>query len=66
MRKLATVMAALMLGGCASVPSAKLVAPQRATIATKQIAKPVEQPTPNQTVKRRWFKGFKIKLLHDR
>jgi len=65
MRKISVTVLALMLGGCASVPAPRPSISHKAP-AAKQAVKPVEQPTPNQTVKRRWFKGFKIKLLHNR
>lgn len=75
MKKLAIAAAvALMAAGCAHNPqsytsSAKVVQPQvnRAAKADKYVmpkAAPVEMPTPNQAVKKRWFDGFKIRLLH--
>ncbi len=67
MKKLAIAAAALMLSGCASIPQPK---PSQAPIARivkadKQVAPkqpikvaPVEQPTPNETVKKRWYDRF--------
>lgn len=60
MKKASVLVLALMLAGCASDPkphgytkSAKIVQPAQTV-----------QPTPNQIVKKRWFRGFKIKLFH--
>ena len=72
MKTIAIAAAALMLAGCAHQKPVmqKPEQPQvnRAKKADKHVMpkKAVEQPmpTPNQTVKKRWFNGFKVKLLH--
>ena len=67
MKKLAIAAAALMLTGCASIPQPKQ-APQQVNRAVKAdkkapakpqiIVAPVEHPTPNETVKKRWYDRF--------
>jgi starvation-inducible outer membrane lipoprotein len=55
---------AALLAGCASIPQPKQSPPQvnRAVKADKKAApKPpvnVEKPTPNETVKKRWYDRF--------
>lgn len=56
MRKLAVAAAVLMLAGCASVPDSKQAAPKKPPAV--KVA-PVEQPTANQVVKKRWYDRFK-------
>jgi hypothetical protein len=67
MKKLAIAAAvALIVGGCAhNVPSHPQV--NRTAKADKYAAPKtakVEQPTPNQIVKKRWFPKFKVQWLH--
>ena len=65
MRKIAIAAAALMLAGCAHVPQVNRTAKADKYVAPKAVrAVPAPMPTPNQVVKKRWFKGFKIKLFH--
>lgn len=68
MNKLALAAAALMLSGCATVPMKQQPQVNRAAKADKYVApkvvKPTEMPTPNQTVKKRWFGGYKVRLFH--
>jgi starvation-inducible outer membrane lipoprotein len=61
MKKLAIAAAALMLAGCAHQPNNTQV--NRTAKSDKYLVKkasPVEQPTPNQQVKKRWYDRFKI------
>jgi len=53
----------LLLGGCATVQQPKPVAPKAAKIVKHADPCPCS-PTANQVVKKRWFQGWKIKLLH--
>jgi hypothetical protein len=52
-----------MLAGCASIPQPKPATVYKAPVVKAAPVAPVEA-TPNQTVKKRWFKGYKIRLLH--
>lgn len=54
---------AALLAGCASAPKPS-VAPQKVAIVKAVKAAPAEQPTPNATVKKRWFDKFKMKWFH--
>lgn len=57
MKKIAIAAAvALMVGGCASAPKQHPAPKKKLSIAK---AAPVEQPTPNQEVQRRWYDRFK-------
>jgi hypothetical protein len=54
---------AALLVGCASIPQPKQAPPQvnRAVKADKKPKpqiKPIEQPAPNETVKKRWYDRF--------
>jgi PBP1b-binding outer membrane lipoprotein LpoB len=53
---------ALMVGGCAHAPQVNRTA-KADKYAAPKTAK-VEQPTPNQIVKKRWFPKYKIRWLH--
>lgn len=68
MKKLALAAAALMLSGCATFPMKRQPQVNRAAKADKYVAPKVVKaepmPTPNQTVKKRWFSGYKVKLFH--
>jgi PBP1b-binding outer membrane lipoprotein LpoB len=68
MKIIAALFIALILAGCAHKPPASQPQVNRTAKADKYAAPkkatPVEMPTPNQTVKKRWFSGWKIRLLH--
>lgn len=64
MKKLSAAAVALLLAGCASIPTPKAPEPQKINRAVKanRVA-PVVQPdpvatTPNQVVKKRWYDRF--------
>jgi uncharacterized lipoprotein len=62
-RKIAIAAAVvLVVGGCAHVPQVNRTA-KADKYAAPKTAK-VEQPTPNQIVKKRWFPKYKIRWLH--
>lgn len=68
MKKVAIAAAvAMLVTGCAhkipSHPQVNRTAKADKYAAPKKAA-PVEMPTPNQTVKKRWFPKFKIKWVH--
>jgi PBP1b-binding outer membrane lipoprotein LpoB len=64
MKKIAIAAAvALLVAGCAHAPQVNRAAKADKYAAPKQAAK-VEQPTPNQVVKKRWFPRYKIQWLH--
>lgn len=54
MKTLTAAAVALLLAGCASAPKPS-IAPKKAPVV--KVA-PVEHPTPNQTVKKRWYDRF--------
>lgn len=59
MKKLAIAAAvALLAGGCASAPKPSVMAPKKKAPLVR--VAPVEQPTPNQQVKARWYDRFKV------
>jgi uncharacterized lipoprotein YajG len=62
MKKLAIAAAALILAGCAHVPQVNRAAKADKYAAPK--AAKIEQPTPNQVVKKRWFPKFRVQWLH--
>jgi hypothetical protein len=65
MKKLAISAAvALLVGGCAHAPQVNRTAKADKYAAPK--AAKVEQPTPNQIVKKRWMPKFKIRWLHQK
>ncbi len=65
MKKLAIAAATLMLAGCASIPQPKPQAQRSYTVPAKLVQpKPVEQPTPNQSLKKRWGYFQIPKWLH--
>lgn len=63
MKRIAILVAALMLAGCAHKAERP---PQRGYTKTAKIVqqKPAEAPTPAQQIKRRWMPKFKIQWLH--
>lgn len=69
MRKLTILVAALMLAGCAHAPQVnRTVKSDKLNVSAKsdKKASPVEMPTPNQQIKRRWFPKFKVRWLHPK
>lgn len=50
-----------LLAGCAHAPVKQQV--NRGTKADKLVQK-VEQPTPNQIVKKRWYDGFRVRWFN--
>lgn len=63
MKVLAAAAVALMVAGCAHAPVMKQEV-NRAAKADKLVVKKAEQPTPNQTIKKRWYDGFRVRWLH--
>jgi len=67
MKKLAIAAAvALLVAGCAHVPTKQQPQVNRAAKADKLVVKKIEAPTPNLIVKKRWFPKYKIKWLHSK
>lgn len=66
MKKLAIAAAvALTAAGCAhNIPQQVNRTAKASKYSAPVKSAPVEMPTPNQAVKKRWFGGYKIKLFH--
>lgn len=63
MKVLAAAAVALMVAGCAHAPVMKQPQVNRAAKADKLVVKKAE-PTPNQTIKKRWYDGFRVRWFH--
>jgi hypothetical protein len=64
MKTLTAVAVAALLSGCASIPQPNQPAIHHKAPVAKVKPAPIEQATPNQAVKKRWFRGFKVRLFH--
>ena len=64
MKVLAAAAVALMVTGCAHAPVMKQPQVNRAAKADKLVVKKVEQPTPNQAIKKRWYDGFRVRWFN--
>ena len=63
MKKITVMVAALMLAGCASAPKPSVMSQKKKAPAIAKVA-PVEQPTPSQSLKKRWGYFQIPKWLH--
>lgn len=62
MKAIAAAAVVLVLGGCAHVQQPKQSAP--VVVKAKHPDPCPCSPTANETVKKRWFSGWKIRFLH--
>lgn len=64
MRFLTAAAVVILLGGCATMQQPKPTVPKVVKAAPKHAEPCPCSPTANETVKKRWFSGWKIKFFH--